>query len=117
MTRRYAPHATGSTGVLTRRCGPRYGRVEVSAFLLPEAIVRRRALLGFAAGLGAAALAGRGAPAQAWPGPYLTVAADGSGDHTTIQAAVDAVPAGNSARFTIKIKPGVYAGQVIIPRD
>ena len=79
--------------------------------------MRRRVLLGLAAGVGAAGLAGRGGPAQAWPGPYLTVAADGSGDHTTIQAAVDAVPAGNPGRFTIKIKPGVYAGQVVIPRD
>jgi pectinesterase len=43
------------------------------------------------------------------------VAADGSGDFTTIQAAVDAVPAGNASAFTIKIQPGVYKGQVIIP--
>ena len=31
------------------------------------------------------------APAFAWPGPYVTVAADGSADFTSVQAAVDAV--------------------------
>jgi pectinesterase len=47
----------------------------------------------------------------------LRVAADGGGDYTTLQAAVDAVPPGNAARFVITIEPGVYAGQVIIPAD
>lgn len=62
-------------------------------------------------------LAAGTATAFAWPGPYLTVAADGSGDFTSIQAAVDAVPAPNPSTFTIKIKPGVYRGQVIVPAD
>lgn len=53
--------------------------------------------------------------ASAWPGPYVTVAIDGSADFTSIQAAVDAVPVGNPSTFTIKIKPGVYKGQVVIP--
>jgi pectinesterase len=57
------------------------------------------------------------ARADAWPGPYVTVVADGSGDHTSIQAAVDAVPPGNAGPFTIKVRPGVYRGQVIIPAD
>lgn len=56
-------------------------------------------------------------PAKAWPGPYVTVAADGSGDFTGVQAAVDAVPSGNPGPFTIKVKPGIYRGQVIIPAD
>jgi pectinesterase len=47
----------------------------------------------------------------------LRVAADGGGDYPTIQAAVDAVPSGNTTRFVIAIEPGVYAGQVIIPAD
>jgi len=55
--------------------------------------------------------------AQAGPGPRSTVAADGSGDFTSIQAAVDAVPPGNTARFTIDVAPGTYRGQVIIPAD
>jgi len=66
--------------------------------------------------VGAAGLVlGTGTAAQAWPGPHVTVAIDGSADFTTIQAAVDAVPQGNPSTFTIKIKPGVYQGQVIIP--
>ncbi|GGM67941.1 pectinesterase family protein [Dactylosporangium sucinum] len=77
--------------------------------------MRRRTLLAAGAGvLGGLALP---AAARAWPGPYLTVAADGSGDLTSIQAAVDAIPAGNAEPFTVKIKPGVYRGQVIVPAD
>ncbi|MER5737173.1 MULTISPECIES: pectinesterase family protein [unclassified Streptomyces] len=46
----------------------------------------------------------------------LTVAADGSGDHTTVQAAVDAVPAGNALPVTVAVAPGVYRETVRIPR-
>lgn len=74
------------------------------------------AALGAVAG-GAAATVLGGARASAWPGPYVTVAADGSGDFTGIQAAVDAVPSGNTGPFTIKVRPGVYRGQVIVPAD
>lgn len=54
-----------------------------------------------------------------WAGdlPWLTVAADGAGDVTSVQAAVDAVPAGNTAPFVIAVRPGTYHGQVIIPAD
>jgi pectin methylesterase-like acyl-CoA thioesterase len=45
----------------------------------------------------------------------LTVAADGSGDYTTVQAAIDAVSAGNTARVTITIKPGTYREIVTVP--
>ena len=47
----------------------------------------------------------------------VTVAVDGSGDYTTVQAAVDAVPSGNTEPFIINIKPGVYQGQVKVPSD
>ena len=47
-------------------------------------------------------------PAQA---ATVTVAADGSGNFTTIQAALAASPAGT----VINIKPGTYRGQVSIP--
>jgi pectinesterase len=79
--------------------------------------MRRRTLLvaGAVAGLAGPAFAARAA--DAWPGPYITVAADGSGDVDTVQAAVDAVPSGNAAPFTVKIRPGTYKGQVIIPAD
>jgi pectinesterase len=96
--------------------------------------MRRRTLFGLAAGsltaatLGNSRAAFAGPPGDAAalltdthhsPGPCadLVVAADGSGDFTGVQAAVDAVPAGNAAPFLIAIKPGVYSGQVIIPAD
>ncbi|MFD5138492.1 pectinesterase family protein [Streptomyces sp. NPDC058378] len=45
----------------------------------------------------------------------LTVAKDGSGQYTTVQAAVDAIPAGNTARVVVSIAPGTYRGLVRIP--
>lgn len=45
----------------------------------------------------------------------IVVAADGSGDYRTIQAAIDAVPAYRKTRTLIRIKPGVYRERVIIP--
>jgi pectinesterase len=77
--------------------------------------MRRRIFL--AAGVAAATATVTPRAAWAWPGSYVTVAADGSADFTSVQAAVDAVPSGNPATFTIKIKPGRYAGQVIVPAD
>ena len=38
----------------------------------------------------------------------LTVAADGSGDFTTVQGAIDFVPAGNTTRRVITVKKGLY---------
>lgn len=49
------------------------------------------------------------------PGAFPVVAADGSGRYRTVQAAIDAVPAGNRARVVITIKPGVYREIVTIP--
>ncbi|MEV4478161.1 pectinesterase family protein [Micromonospora coxensis] len=82
--------------------------------------MRRRLLL--SAGAAAAVTVGTGVtgtsrPARARPGPHLTVAADGSGDVTDIQAAIDAVPVGNPGPFTIKIRPGTYLGRVVVPAD
>jgi len=45
----------------------------------------------------------------------LVVAADGTGDVTGIQAAVDAAPAGRTEPFIIAVRPGSYHGQVVIP--
>ncbi|WP_433382891.1 pectinesterase family protein [Actinoplanes sp. CA-142083] len=83
--------------------------------------MRRRRFLELAGGglAGTALTATVVSPAQAAPGrgrsraapPFAVVAADGSGDFTTIQAAIDAVPAGN----TIGVRPGTYRGQVIVP--
>jgi pectinesterase len=47
----------------------------------------------------------------------IVVAEDGSGDFTTIQAAIAAAPAANSDRTTINIRPGNYTGQIIVPAN
>ena len=47
----------------------------------------------------------------------LTVAADGSGQYTTVQAAVDAVPSSSPQRTIIEIRPGTYTGRVKVPGD
>jgi len=44
----------------------------------------------------------------------ITVAQDGSGDHKTVQAALDAVPPGNDKPVTIFIKKGIYKEVVIV---
>jgi len=44
----------------------------------------------------------------------LTVSKDGNGDFTSVQAALDAIPEGNSRPFTIQIKNGVYKEVVIV---
>ncbi len=63
----------------------------------------------------AAAVAGWTAPAQA--ASSAVVAKDGSGNYTSVQAAVNAVPANNSSRFTITIKPGTYYEPVTVPAN
>ncbi|MFI7410396.1 pectinesterase family protein [Streptomyces sp. NPDC049627] len=47
----------------------------------------------------------------------LTVAKDGSGQYTTVQAAVNAVPANNASRVVIAVKPGTYRETVKVPSD
>lgn len=47
----------------------------------------------------------------------LTVARDGSGQYTTVQAAVNSIGAANGIRVNIHIKPGTYREQVTIPSD
>jgi pectin methylesterase-like acyl-CoA thioesterase len=47
----------------------------------------------------------------------LTVAKDGSGDYTTIQAAVTAAPASRTAVYTIYIKDGIYSEKVTVPSN
>lgn len=51
-----------------------------------------------------------------WPKPDFLVAVDGSGTHTSLQAAVDAVAAAPAAsrRYVIGLAPGAYRGQVCI---
>lgn len=47
----------------------------------------------------------------------ITVSADGSADHRTVQAAIDAVPAGATGRHVILISPGTYKERLVVPKD
>jgi pectinesterase len=47
----------------------------------------------------------------------ITVAADGSGDFRTMQEAILAVPEKSEDRTIIHIKPGIYQGQIILPKQ
>ncbi|MFE6285545.1 pectinesterase family protein [Streptomyces sp. NPDC057877] len=47
----------------------------------------------------------------------LTVAKDGTGQYSTVQAAVNAVPANNTSRVVIAVKPGTYRELVKIPSN
>jgi pectinesterase len=76
-----------------------------------RAVVGAAALLMLAAGL-VFATAQRSAAATT-----LTVASDGTAEYTTVQAAVNAVAANNTARVTITIKPGTYREVVTIPSN
>jgi pectinesterase len=81
----------------------------------------RRTFLELAAGATAVGLAYPGRAFAALPEAdraaadhrWLIVSPDGP--YTTVQAAVDAVPAGNTEQITIAVRPGTYRGQVIIP--
>src|SRR5438128_360951 len=57
------------------------------------------------------------APIRAGTGKMMTVAADGSGDFASVQAAVDAAPAGSADRIVIHIKPGTYKERVRVGKD
>ncbi len=47
----------------------------------------------------------------------VTVAADGSGQFTRVQQAVDHAPSHSRDRFVIHIKPGIYKERVTVPPD
>ena len=49
--------------------------------------------------------------------PDYVVSKDGSGDVTTIQDAVNAIPSSNQNQVIIYIKNGVYNEKVFIERD
>lgn len=79
--------------------------------------MRRRTFLGMSSGLGIVATGL--VPDAALAGgrkPDSIVAADDSGDHGGIQAAIDAAPAGATVPYVIGVRPGTYLGQVIVPR-
>ena len=45
----------------------------------------------------------------------LTVAADGTGQYTTVQAAINAVPANSGKAYTISVAKGTYKEVVSVP--
>eukprot|EP00249_Psilotum_nudum_P010955 c22873_g2_i1 orf=167-1291(-) len=47
----------------------------------------------------------------------ILVDPSGSGDHTTIQAAVDAIPDGNNQPVTIQVIAGTYVEKVVVPAN
>ncbi|GAB2869591.1 hypothetical protein GCM10027074_41560 [Streptomyces deserti] len=69
------------------------------------------------AGAGPRSSIGTTATTKAAAATTLTVAKDGSGQYTTVQAAVNAVPANNSSRVVIAVKPGTYRETVKIPSN
>ncbi|MFF9059732.1 pectinesterase family protein [Streptomyces sp. NPDC014882] len=70
-----------------------------------------------AIGTTAAATTAAGATTAAAAATTLTVAADGSGQYRTVQAAVNAVPANNPSRVVIAVRPGTYRELVKVPSD
>ncbi|WP_245601570.1 pectinesterase family protein [Hamadaea tsunoensis] len=58
---------------------------------------------------------GSPSPSPSPTGTTIVVAKDGTGNYTTVQAAVNGVPAGNTKRVTISIKPGTYRELVTVP--
>lgn len=57
------------------------------------------------------------APTSPPPTGTATVAADGTGTYRTVQEAVDAVPANNTTRRVVTIKPGTYRQVVRVPSN
>lgn len=55
--------------------------------------------------------------AGAYAQKKITVAADGSGNFTTVQAAVDAVPGDHNGFFVIHIKAGTYKERLVISKS
>ncbi|MCK0115741.1 pectinesterase family protein [Isoptericola sp. S6320L] len=71
--------------------------------------------LALAAGLLAAPAAAGDGGIQGDDETQIVVAADGSGDVTTVQGAVDLAPAHSEDRVEILIEPGTYHGRVVVP--
>ena len=81
---------------------------------LTTAITRRASVAALLAGAGTAALGGRGAFALTPPPapPDITVAQDGSGQFTSIHAALQSIPKDNIERKTVFVRDGIYREQV-----
>ncbi|MFJ8764711.1 pectinesterase family protein [Streptomyces clavifer] len=76
---------------------------------------RRTLVAGGTALLAVVSVQAYGSASGAAAATTLTVAKDGSGQYSTVQAAVNAIPAGNTARVVVSVKPGTYRETVKIP--
>ncbi len=47
----------------------------------------------------------------------IVVSSDGSGDFSSVQAAVDSVPSGNTEPIVISIRPGTYKERIVVPQS
>ncbi|QYR20257.1 hypothetical protein KZ483_20835 [Paenibacillus sp. sptzw28] len=56
-------------------------------------------------------------PIAVTPADVLVVAKDGTGEFSTIQAALNAVPTNNTKRTVIYIRNGVYREQIVVPSN
>src|SRR5688500_18733490 len=54
-------------------------------------------------------------PLQA--GSTIDVSPDGKGDHATLQAAINAIPADRKTSYSIRLGPGTYREKIHIPAD
>lgn len=58
----------------------------------------------------------RSLPAAGTPADRIVVAKDGSGDYTTVQAAVNSIPSNNTERKVIYIRDGYYYEKLLVDR-
>jgi pectin methylesterase-like acyl-CoA thioesterase len=63
------------------------------------------------------AVLGNAFTSTAPPGTSLVVAKDGSGDYTTVQAAINAAPTGQTTPYIIFIKNGKYFEKITVPSN
>src|SRR3954447_22114211 len=77
---------------------------------------RRLLVAALAIGIPTASVAYAALPSEAAvSGGTITVAADGSGQYRSVQAAINAISDNNSSRVTVSIKPGTYREIVTVP--
>ena len=81
---------------------------------LQAGITRRASMTALLGGAATAALGGRAAFGFVWPPapPDITVAQDGSGQFTSIHAALQSIPRDNIERKTVFVRNGIYKEQV-----
>ncbi len=56
-------------------------------------------------------------PSSSLSGRRIVVSADGKGDYSSVQTAIDSIPSGNAEPVEIWIQPGVYRERIVIPED